>query len=161
MYRGKECRCFTTIKLPSREELDKWAQMTDEERAKYHFTGEVSDMPKQFTDWMENNAERLENAKNKPYFITDNYVDGDISKGLRFEQNKVAETIEPAKGATKKEAERYLNDPDYADSVKYNPENGGLMATHKDHKEHPNDNVKYFPEQLTGDDLEKEFQELA
>lgn len=43
-------------------------------------------MPKQFTDWMENNAERLENAKNKPYFITDNFVDGEIEKGLNWKQ---------------------------------------------------------------------------
>lgn len=78
------CRCFVTTKLPSREELNKWARMTDEERAKYHFTGEVRDMPRQFTEWTEKNAQRLENAKNKPYFITDNYVDGDVSKGLRF-----------------------------------------------------------------------------
>lgn len=78
------CRCFVTTKLPSREELNKWARMTDEERAKYHFTGEVRDMPRQFAEWTEKNAQRLENAKNKPYFITDNYVDGDVSKGLRF-----------------------------------------------------------------------------
>lgn len=78
------CRCFTTTKLPTREELSKWAQMTDEDRAKYHFTGEVRDMPKQFTDWTEKNAQRLENAKNKPYFITDNYVDGEVDRGLKF-----------------------------------------------------------------------------
>lgn len=86
------CRCFVTTKLPSREELNKWARMTDEERAKYHFTGEVRDMPKQFTEWTEKNAQRLENAKNKPYFITDNYVDGDVSKGLRFNVGNKADS---------------------------------------------------------------------
>lgn len=78
------CRCFTTTKLPTREELSKWAQMTDEDRAKYHFTGEITKMPKQFDNWIKDNKERIENARNKPYFITDNYLNGEISKGLRF-----------------------------------------------------------------------------
>ena len=41
-------------------------------------------MPRQFTEWTEKNAQRLENAKNKPYFITDNYIDNDFNKGLKF-----------------------------------------------------------------------------
>lgn len=38
---------------------------------------------------------------------------------------------------------------------------GGVKAKHKDHKTHPNDNQRYFPEQLTGDQLEQEFMDKA
>lgn len=50
--------------------------------------------------------------------------------------------------------QRLLNDPDYKD-VQYNPQTGGLKATHVKHNEHPNDKKKYFDD-MTGDDLENE-----
>lgn len=66
------CRCYTIPKLAEREELNKWARMSKEERAGYHFKGEVSSMPKKFTDWVDRNAERIKSAKSLPYFIKDN-----------------------------------------------------------------------------------------
>ena len=46
--------------------------MSKEERAGYHFKGEVRSMPKIFTDWVDRNAERIKSAKSLPYFIKDN-----------------------------------------------------------------------------------------
>lgn len=66
------CRCYVIAKLPDREEMRKWSIMTDEEQAAYHFKGEVTEPPKNFHDWMEKNADRIENAKSVPYFIKDN-----------------------------------------------------------------------------------------
>lgn len=66
------CRCYTIPKLAEREELNKWARMGKEERAGYHFKGEVRSMPKKFTDWVDRNAERIKSAKSLPYFYRDN-----------------------------------------------------------------------------------------
>ncbi len=59
--------------------------MSKEERAGYHFKGEVRSMPKKFTDWVDRNAERIKSAKSQPYFIKDNYVGGNIERGLRID----------------------------------------------------------------------------
>ena len=58
----------------------------------------------------------------------------------------------------RQEYEQYKNDPDYED-VQFNPENGGVMAIHKEHKTHPNDTNAHIinGETLYADDLEKNF----
>ena len=43
---------------------------------------EIKDVPDAFKKWIEKNADRINAADVKPYFIAQNYVDGDISKGL-------------------------------------------------------------------------------
>ena len=48
----------------------------------------VKDMPEGFTAWMNDNAERIESAKSLPYFIADNFKDGDVSQGLRWIEEK-------------------------------------------------------------------------
>lgn len=52
----------------------------------YHYEGEVTEMPDNFTAWVEKNQERISAAKVKPYFIEDNFVDGDTSKGYVWKQ---------------------------------------------------------------------------
>ncbi len=42
----------------------------------------VTEPPKAFTDWVADNTERLQKAKQMPYFIADNYVGGDPTRGL-------------------------------------------------------------------------------
>ena len=81
------CRCIQTNILKTDAELD-----ADDERLKRGeepsdpSTSEnaVKDMPDGWKQWMEDNAERLENAKSMPYFIRDNFKDGDPSQGLRW-----------------------------------------------------------------------------
>lgn len=81
------CRCIATPIMKTKAEMD-----ADDERLK---RGEepsdpntsenaVTDMPDGWKQWMEDNTERLENAKSMPYFIRDNFVDGDPSQGLRW-----------------------------------------------------------------------------
>ena len=91
------CRCYTIPKLAEREELNKWARMSREERAGYHFKGEVRSMPKKFTDWVDRNAERIKSAKSLPYFIKDNFKNGDPAKGLRWEGKTPDHDTKPAK----------------------------------------------------------------
>lgn len=42
----------------------------------------VTEPPKAFTDWVADNADRLKAGKQMPYFIADNYVGGDPTKGM-------------------------------------------------------------------------------
>jgi len=77
------CRCFATPKLADREEMNKWARMSDAERANYEFEGTVKELPKNFSDWVADNAERIASAKSVPYFIKDNYVDGKVGSGFK------------------------------------------------------------------------------
>ncbi|MBQ3991192.1 MAG: hypothetical protein II630_10090, partial [Bacteroidales bacterium] len=44
----------------------------------------VGEMPDNFKQWMEDNAERIAGHKTQPYFIRDNFKDGDPSQGLRW-----------------------------------------------------------------------------
>lgn len=68
------CRCHAVAKLPSQEEFVKYQQaMIDgEDVSDWKFKGEVTEMPKQWNDWLEENATRIENAKSLPYFLIDN-----------------------------------------------------------------------------------------
>lgn len=86
------CRCIATPIMKTKAELD-----ADDERLKRGeepsdpSTSEnaVTDMPDGWKQWMEDNAERIENAKSMPYFIRDNFKDGDPSAGLRW-MNRIA-----------------------------------------------------------------------
>lgn len=42
----------------------------------------VTEMPAGFNDWIKENAKRIQQAKARPYWITENYKGGDIKKGL-------------------------------------------------------------------------------
>ena len=81
------CRCIATPIMKTKAELD-----ADDERLK---RGEepsdpntsenaVTDMPDGWKQWMEDNAERIAGHKTQPYFIRDNFVDGDPSQGLKW-----------------------------------------------------------------------------
>lgn len=91
------CRCIQTNILKTKAELE-----ADDERLRRgeqpsdSSTSEnaVTEMPDGFKQWMEDNAERLENAKSMPYFIRDNFKDGDPSQGLRW-MNGIASPDEP------------------------------------------------------------------
>lgn len=54
--------------------------------------------------------------------------------------------------------DKLSKDSRYKD-VEFDPETGGVKATHRGHKEHPNDKKKYFG-CMTGDQLENEIMEL-
>lgn len=69
------CRCIATPILKTKAELD-----ADDERIKRgeepidpnESENAVKELPDQFKTWMDDNAERIENAKSTPYFLADN-----------------------------------------------------------------------------------------
>ena len=88
------CRCYAVSVLASQEEMDAYttAIMNGEDVSHWKFTGQVEKMPKEFSKWMKDNQARIENATSMPYFIKDNFKDGDPAKGLRWEGKKKAKT---------------------------------------------------------------------
>lgn len=66
------CRCYVVTKLASRQEMDEYSQLSDEQQKNYHFKDEVREAPKAYNDWIQKNQERIENAKSIPYFIKEN-----------------------------------------------------------------------------------------
>lgn len=95
------CRCYAVSVLASHEEMDAYttAIMNGEDVSHWKFTGQVEKMPKEFNKWMKDNQARIENATSIPYFIKDNFKDGDPAKGLRWEVQKTDEKTAPAKTA--------------------------------------------------------------
>lgn len=81
------CRCYAVSVLASQEEMDAYttAIMNGEDVSHWKFTGQVEKMPKEFDKWMKDNQARIENATSMPYFIKDNFKDGNPAKGLRWE----------------------------------------------------------------------------
>ena len=71
------CICFATpIMLDQDDFLD--FQLTD----KIPESAIVTSIPKQAEEYINKIAPKVENWKNKPYWIRDNYVDGDVKKGF-------------------------------------------------------------------------------
>lgn len=95
------CRCYAVSVLASQEEMDAYttAIMNGEDVSHWKFTGQVEKMPKEFNKWMKDNQARIENATSMPYFIKDNFKDGDLAKGLRWEVQKTDKKTAPAKTA--------------------------------------------------------------
>ena len=95
------CRCYAVSVLASQEEMDAYttAIMNGEDVSHWKFTGQVEKMPKEFNKWMNDNQARIEHATSMPYFIKDNFKDGDPAKGLRWEVQKTDDKTAPAKTA--------------------------------------------------------------
>lgn len=95
------CRCYAVSVLASQEEMDAYttAIMNGEDVSHWKFTGQVEKMPKEFNKWMKDNQARIENATSMPYFIKDNFKDGDPAKGLRWEVQKTDKKTAPSKTA--------------------------------------------------------------
>lgn len=88
------CRCYAVSVLAKQEEMDAYikALIAGEDVSDWQFTGKVEQMPTEFTKWMKDNESRIAKAKSMPYFIKDNFKDGDPAKGLRWEGKKKAKT---------------------------------------------------------------------
>lgn len=98
------CRCYAVSVLASQEEMDAYttAIMNGEDVSHWKFTGQVEKMPKEFNKWMKDNQARIENATSMPYFIKDNFKDGDPANGLRWEGMEKSNKKDGAIAATPK-----------------------------------------------------------
>lgn len=70
------------------------AALRGEEYKKYVSKGLIKDLPDNFKEWASENEERQKNWSSTPYFIKDNFVDGDLSKGVMYVPS--AATSQPA-----------------------------------------------------------------
>lgn len=91
-YKGfhPQCMCYATPILMDEEDFDNQelsdlkSALKGTEYKKYSAKNAVTDLPEEFKKWVEENAPRQRYWKSTPYFIKDNFVDGDLTKGLRY-----------------------------------------------------------------------------
>jgi len=91
------CRCIATAITKTEKEAEddfRRALRGEEKSDPKDSENYVGEMPDNFKQWMEDNAERLESAKSMPYFVRDNFKDGDPSAGLRW-MSGIASPDEP------------------------------------------------------------------
>lgn len=80
------CRCHAISILATDDEINELELrlLNDEDLSDFRSVNEVTEMPNGWDKWIKTNEDRLLRAKSQPYFIRDNFKDGDPSKGLRF-----------------------------------------------------------------------------
>ena len=79
----------------------------------------VTDMPQNFKNWVENNAERSAGWKSQPYFIRDNFKNGTIAGGLKFDTKKPKPVKSPdQKADIQKRWNERSNNNKYSDQLK-------------------------------------------
>jgi hypothetical protein len=93
-----QCMCYATPILMDEETFD--ANELGDLKAALHGTeykhlqakNVVSEMPKEFMEWVKDHIEAQKGWSSTPYFIRDNFVDGRLGKGLKI----AMPTIEPS-----------------------------------------------------------------
>lgn len=79
------CRCYMTAIRCSKEEMRKIAKLPQDEYERYVSPNAIHNMPDCYNQYIENNRDRIEASIERgtqPYWIQDNYVDGDINGGF-------------------------------------------------------------------------------
>jgi len=84
-----QCMCYATPILVTDDEFD--AQELSDLKSALHGTeykklavkGEITDVPDGFKSWVDDNKDASKNWKSVPYFVKDNFVDGELAKGLK------------------------------------------------------------------------------
>jgi GNAT superfamily N-acetyltransferase len=151
------CRCrMIPITVTRQEMKDRMTARRDGKLDEWKPENEVKKVPDAFTEWVETNKKRIQSAKKLPYWITDNYTGGNISKGLK-------ETLirpvgdhgqpEPAKREEEGEVNRpFVMDAKNAETLKRN----GFTAEAFKIKEFTFDDdfdVEYNKSELAGFDM--------
>lgn len=86
-----QCMCYCTPILMDEETFDEnelgdlKAALYGTEYKKKQAKNVVTDVPDEFKAWVEENLEASKGWSSTPYFIKDNFVDGDLSKGLKID----------------------------------------------------------------------------
>lgn len=67
------CRCYAVPILANDDEFIDWVnKLGTEDEYKLKSKNEIKNVPNNFNGWVKNNQDRINRAKNKPYFIKDN-----------------------------------------------------------------------------------------
>lgn len=86
------CRCIATSILVDREEMKKIAKLSDEEYKRYKSPNLITKMPANYDAYVEDNRDRIMRAMDRgtlPYWVKDNYRDGDIDKGFYWTGKRI------------------------------------------------------------------------
>lgn len=88
-FRGwhPHCFCYCTTILSTDEEFDEMQRriLNGDDISNMPSANEVTDVPEGMKDWISDNAERAKGWSSVPNFIKDNFVEGDLSKGLTLD----------------------------------------------------------------------------
>ena len=94
-----QCLCYAIAILMDEEDFDK-NELSDlrsalkrEEYNRLSAKNEVTELPEGFKSWVAENTDRQRNWASTPYFIKDNFIDGDLSKGLVYVQQEKPLTL--------------------------------------------------------------------
>jgi hypothetical protein len=80
-----QCRCHAISILKTDEEIDADdIRILKGEEVSPDSVNTVSDVPVGFKKWVDENKERASQAKSTPFWIKDNFKDGDLGKGFTF-----------------------------------------------------------------------------
>ena len=96
-----QCMCYATPVLVSDDEFD--AQELSDLKSALHGTeyrklavkGEITDVPDGFKDWVKEHTDAQKGWSSTPYFIKDNFVDGELAKGLKPAALAIPNRVEP------------------------------------------------------------------
>ncbi len=79
-----QCLCHATPILMPKEDFKR--QLRGEKGA----VKQINEVPNGFKGYVKKNTAKINKMKNKPYFIQDNYREGNIGKGFSFNHGKIA-----------------------------------------------------------------------
>lgn len=77
------CRCIAVPILPNEKAFFNGLE-GDLKGEGLPYGNPITSPPKRFNKWIKANTKRIIDAKNTPYWIQDNFIDGDIAKGFSF-----------------------------------------------------------------------------
>lgn len=94
-----QCLCYATAILMDEDNFDKQelsdlkSALKGTEYRKLSAKNEVTELPDGFKDWVAENETKQANWASTPYFIKDNFIDGDLSKGLVYVKEEKSLTL--------------------------------------------------------------------
>lgn len=120
---GSNCRCYVTTILPDKREMIKYLlAMDDNGNSTYRFENKITQMPKQFNEWVEANRDRIADAQGRgrlPYFLKENErawkglikedIDADFEKALGIKKGRPMTYSEADTGRENPHYERGVN----------------------------------------------------
>lgn len=78
------CRCFTTTILATEQEImDFNTAILKGDNPTIKSVNAVTKVPDSFTKFINDNKKRIANYKSQPFYVKNNFVDGDVLKGLK------------------------------------------------------------------------------
>lgn len=171
------CRCkVITINASMDEVIDHIKNGTP-------YKGYITDTPPNFKKWVAENQEKLQTTNSLPYFVRDNekyfpqmtitpkaMAGVKEAQKINEEMNKltskytVVDSVEPNERKLliqqrEQEYQKYLAEPNYT-NVRFNLENGGLMATQKGHLFHNSEKEQRFFDNKSSGQIESKCQEV-